>query len=153
MKIKPQPVSIKGFGTCIHRAFQSEKLGFDTQFGMLFLYDKKLGTYDPIYPNHVWSCDDNENIHDDLNAIYQDAIAAQFVCNPLEKWKVSVIDGTNLPYGEYNTRVISLGDRFAKIYKADLLYVVGYAYQNDKRTPFTWDTLDELFDELAEKVY
>ena len=135
----------------IYNQLQHPELG--VQYGMLLVWDEKIKHYDPFWAYHVWNVSEDETIIYDNFELVQKGINdfGYQLKNPIEKWKVKIIDGTYLKSKKHYMECFDVIDRVTKPHKGyDAIYIQNFGFRPNGITQITWDMFEKDCDEIEE---
>ena len=137
---------------CLYRGIDNQikhpELGL--QYGMLLIWDEKIKHYDPFWAYHVWNVSEDETIiYDNFDLVQQGINEFGFqLKNPIENWKVKVIDGTNLKSKKHYMECFDVIDKVTKPHKGyDAIYIQNFGFRPNGKTQITWDMFNDDCDE------
>jgi hypothetical protein len=113
----------------------------------------KIKHYDPFWAYHVWNVNEDETIvYDNFDLVKRgiDEFGYQLK-NPIENWKIKVIDGTHLKSKKHYLECFDVIDKVTKPYKGyDAIYIQNFGFRPDGYTQITWDMFNEDCDETED---
>ena len=137
---------------CLYRGIDNQikhpELGL--QYGMLLIWDEKIKHYDPFWFYHVWNVSEDETIiYDNFDLVQQGINEFGFqLNNPIENWKVKVIDGTYLKSKKHYLECFDVIDKVTKPHKGyDAIYIQNFGFRPNGKTQITWDMFNDDCDE------
>jgi hypothetical protein len=148
-------VNVDPMTQCLYRGLYNQikhpELG--VQYGMLLVWDNKIKHYDPFWAYHVWNVDEDETIvYDNFDLVQRGIDEFGYVLkNPIQDWKIKVIDGTNLKSKKHYLECFDVIDKVTKPYKGyDAIYIQNFGFRPDGYTQITWDMFNENCDETED---
>jgi len=137
---------------CLYRGIDNQikhpELGL--QYGMLLIWDEKIKHYDPFWAYHVWNVSEDETIiYDNFELVQQGINEFGFqLKNPIENWKVKVIDGSYLKSKKHYLECFDVIDKVTKPHKGyDAIYIQNFGFRPNGKTQITWDMFNDDCDE------
>jgi hypothetical protein len=140
---------------CLYRGLynQIKNPEFGVQYGMLLIWDTEIKHYDPFWGYHVWNVNEDETIiYDNFDLVKQGLDMFGYeLKNPIENWKVKIIDGSNLKTKNDYYHCYDVIDKITKPHKGyDVIYLQNFGFRPDRRTQITWDMFESDCDETEE---
>lgn len=136
----------------VYNQIQHPELGI--QYGMVLVWDEKIKHYDPFWAYHVWNVNEDETIIYDNFELIQNGVNeyGYQLKNPIENWKVKVIDGTNLKSKKPYLECFDVIDKVTKPFKGqyDVIYLQNFGFRPNGKTQITWEAFEEDCDMIEE---
>lgn len=148
-------INVDPMTQCLHRAIFNQikhpELGI--QYGMLLVWDNQVKHYDPFWGWHCWNVSEDETIiYDNLDIVQQGITHFEYkLKNPINNWKIKVIDGSNIKTNAGYDNCFSILDKITKPHKGyDAIYLQNFGFAPDRKTQITWEDFNDNCDQVED---